>query len=398
MLLSRLKLQPNFAIVTELNKQSNLPDSDEVKDTQPLVKKLLDVSLQVIGREDYRWAIGKEIPTTLGFDTSNNPLQPRVFCPRSSQPDFMLVNVDSTDIIGALAEVKRDVLLQGKTLYQIQDDVRQTALYTISYILRVFPMLPPAEIQSIYGDNWYVYAPLLSHRSLFMIYVDLSEIYAGNIAVHCSEYLSGPRMAQMLFHWVLWAVRVQDRLIDKKVALLHHRANYCWVPPNLVSVISRLKEVLVQLVDILSQLSTKLTSCHCDIRAANICWKDSKTIVLIDYDMSTQQNTSAPKPLQARDRAPDGPVSANHDMWLIGVMILQWTSSNFIWDFIVDRRSTLEERMSWCDLNLDQVAWMSAFAQYSTFIHKIVENCLQLQEHRWGLLDLENYLQALSIH
>ncbi|KAI3651237.1 hypothetical protein MP228_004718 [Amoeboaphelidium protococcarum] len=466
-------------IVNELNNLCNLPDPNEVKDTQPLVKKLLDVILEVIGRKDCRWVIGKEIPSNLGFDTFDNPLQPRVFCPHSCQPDFMLEKIDSIDIIGALAEVKRDVLLQGKALYQIEDNVRQTALSAISYILRVFPMLPPAEIKSIYGDKWYVYAPLLSHRSLFMIYINLSDIYTGNIAVHCSEYLSGPRMAQMLFHWVLWAVRVQDRLIDKKVALLHQRANYCWVPPNLVSVQFReqdssdlsaapsfynpiyvdktnkrvyklysvwsgndrvikfalllddnlckdwrlqeyllcmplyeggdlhsnppsgmlqLKEVLVQLVDILSRLSTKHTSCHCDIRAANICWKDSKTIVLIDYDMSTQQNTSAPKPLLARDRAPDGAVLANHDMWLIGVMILQWTSSNFNWGFVVDRRSTIEERKEvWCDLNLDQVAWKSEFAQYSTSIHKIVENCLQLQEYRWGLQDLYNYLQNLSI-
>ncbi|KAI3638779.1 hypothetical protein MIR68_003277 [Amoeboaphelidium protococcarum] len=256
-----------------------------------------------------------------------------------------------------------------------------------------------------------------------MIYIDLSEIYAGNIAVHCSEYFSGHRMAQMLFHWVLWAVRVQDRLIDKNVALLHQRANYCWLPPNLVSVQFReqdashlsaapsfynpiyvdktnkrvLKNVSVQLVDILSRLSTKHRRCHCDIRAANICWKDGKAIVLIDYDMSTQQNKSAPKPRQARDRAPDGPVLANQKMWLIGVMILQWTSSNFNWGFVVDRRSTIEERKEWCDLNLDQVAWKSEFAQYSTSIHKIVENCLQLQEHRWGLQDLENYLQTQII-
>ncbi|KAI3638780.1 hypothetical protein MIR68_003278 [Amoeboaphelidium protococcarum] len=146
---------PNISgfIVNELNKLCNLPDPDEVKDTQPLVKQLLDVVLKVIGRKEYRWVIGKEIPRNLGFVTSTNPLQPRVFCPRSSQPDFMLENTDSTDIIGAHAEVKRDVLLYGKTLYQIQDNVRQTALYAFSYILRVFPMLLPAEIQSIFGDN-----------------------------------------------------------------------------------------------------------------------------------------------------------------------------------------------------------------------------------------------------
>ncbi|KAI3629489.1 hypothetical protein MIR68_012504 [Amoeboaphelidium protococcarum] len=462
-----------------LNSVSSVVDLDEINDTQPMVIKLLEHIIKMLKVDGYTWAQDIEIPRSTANQVRIDPLTPRVYCPRSSQPDVMLQKIGHEDIIGAVCEVKRDFLLSGPSIYNVVPHALQAAVYGISFIQRVYPMLPADVVSDIFGDKWYFYVPLLSHKSLFMVCIDLNFLFCdGKIQLKCSKRQSGRDMATMLSSWVLWALQVQQRLVEHSADILQPHARHCWIPPGAVweafwklkaseltarpsfynpiyidyenkrvyklyslwsgnnyilpfrlltdrvlcdswdangSILSmplyeggnlhsrppngimQLRSVLLQLVDILSYLGEKHSKCHCDIRAANICWAhdDDDKIVLIDYDLAGRFTITSLKPQHARDSAPESHVSQNYDLWLMGVMILQWTSQNFNWDFVLDRRTTVQQFKSYCVLDAGEINWKEEFAQHSVIIHTIVEHCLQLWQHRWLLQDLRSYLKNM---
>ncbi|KAI3644890.1 hypothetical protein MP228_011054 [Amoeboaphelidium protococcarum] len=457
-----------------LNSVSSVVDLDEVNDTQPMVIKLLEYILKILKVDGYTWAQDIEIPRSTANQVQLDPLTPRVYCLRSSQPDIMLQKIGHEDIIGAVCEVKRDSLLSDSSIYNVVPHALQAAVYGISFIQRVHPMLPADTVTKIFGDQWYVYVPFLSHRSLFVIRIDLNFIGCdGRISLVCSKRQSGRGMATMLSSWVLWALQVQQRLVEHSADILQSHARHCWIPPaavweafwklkaseltarpsfynpiyidyenkrvyklyslwsgnnNIIPIrlltdrvlcdswdangsilsmplyeggdlhsrppngIMQLRDVLLQLVDLLSYLGEQHSKCHCDIRAANICWTKEDKIVLIDYDLANRFTFTSLKPQHAHDSAPESHVTQNYDLWLMGVMILQWTSRNFNWDFVLDRRTTVQQFKSYCDLDAGEIVWKEEFAQHSVIVHTIVEHCLQLQQHRWLLQDLKSYL------
>ncbi|KAI3648583.1 hypothetical protein MP228_006437 [Amoeboaphelidium protococcarum] len=466
-------------VETYLSSLSSLQDQSEIQDTQPQVIKLLEHILKVLKVDGYSWVKGKEIPRNTGFEAQNQPLMPRVFCPRYSVCDIMLQKIGRGDIIGPIAEVKLDSLLQNDLSALIEKPARQAALYGISFILRVYPMLPADVVTEIFGSQWHFYVPLLSHKSLYMIRIDLNSVYnyAGIIEVQRSIRCFGRDMAVMLSSWVLWAMQVQRSLVEHSTDILQPRARYCWIPPGSVqtmlphvkasqliarpsfynplyvdqknkrvyklysvwtgnptmmdsellrdselcqgwkdkssllsmpwyegddlhkrppSGLSQLKDVLLQLVEQLSRLSQEHKMCHCDIRAANICWKSDDKIVLIDYDLAIRFGVRSLKLQEARDSAPEIRVTERYDMWLLGVMVFQWTTQKFNWQFVINRKQELAIHVSYRELDGSEIVWKEQFTQHSNTIHKIVENCLQLQNNRWSLQDLKFYLHSLN--
>ncbi|KAI3644915.1 hypothetical protein MP228_011079 [Amoeboaphelidium protococcarum] len=452
-----------------LNSVSTIEDVDEVNDTQPMVIKLQEHIIKMLKVDGYTWAQDIEIPSSTANQVQIDPLTPRVYCPRSSQPDMMLQKIGHEDIIGAVCEIKRDFLLSGPKFSRVEPHARQAALYGISFIQRVYPMLPADTVTRIFGDKWYFYVPLLSHKSLFMICIDLTLACCDcRIQLRCSERQSGRDMAKMLSSWVLWALQVQQRLVEHSADILQPHARHCWIPPGAVweafwklkaseltarpsfynpiyidyenkrvyklqsfwsgnsdgtnhsilmdknlcggwvlsprslsmplyeggdlhsrppNGIMQLRDVLLQLVDILCYLIDKHQVCHCDIRAANICWKNDDKIVLIDYDRAARVRA-----MSYNFHSRSSLLDQNYDLWLMGVMILQWTSQNFNREFVLDRRSHVKQFKSYCDLDVGEIVWKEEFAQHSVIVHTIVEHCLQLQQHRWLLQDLKSYL------
>ncbi|KAI3646154.1 hypothetical protein MP228_009082 [Amoeboaphelidium protococcarum] len=341
-----------------LERVSTIDDTNEVKETQQMVISLLNCILKALNVEGYSWVVGKDIPRNTGFQDERKPLMPRVFCSRSSQPDIMLQKDGYDDIIGPVSEVNMDALLSDPETDQFEHCARQAALCGISFIKRVYPMLHADVVSEIFGSEWYIYVPLLSHKSLYILRVGFQYIYKnGAMEIQCSELFSGHDMAVMLASWVLWALQVQRRLVDLSSDLQKPRASHCWIPPKLVQQmledvkvsqfvarpsfynplyidtekkriyklqsiwsgnsivkyfqllydkklcdgwsikgsscllsmpmyqggdlhshpptdISQLNSVLSQLVDLLSYMGSEHQMCHCDIRAANICWAD----------------------------------------------------------------------------------------------------------------------------
>ncbi|KAI3632682.1 hypothetical protein MIR68_009268 [Amoeboaphelidium protococcarum] len=457
-----------------------LDESSEIQHTQPHVIKILStVSRQLYGADSsYIWNQNQFMPRNTGLKVDGNAFMCRIFVPRDCKPDIMLSQSALARAVGPVVEIKLDHLLQDCNNSRFEKYVRQGALYGLSFIQRVFPMMPSNAVSKIFGPDWYVYVPLLSHQSLYMLRIDLSGVYiSGDIRVCYSSQQSGIDMAKMLSAWVMWACRVSDFLNEHVDFLMSPCARFCWIPPQsllklfpslnvdhlvarpsfynpiyvdivnkavykLISVwsanlkgidnkllsdpllcegwmverrvlrmplyesfdlhrcppqgLNQLIDVLKQLVLILMHLNQVHQMCHCDIRAANVCWKTSKDIVLIDYDLATVIGEFSPKPQKARDSAPDIYVHENHDLWLVGVMILQLTLSNFSWDLVTNRRNKLMLGKRQLDLQLGgRVRWKDAFAAQYAVLTKMAENCLQLHQYRWSLTDLKGFLDKI---
>ncbi|KAI3635446.1 hypothetical protein MIR68_006084 [Amoeboaphelidium protococcarum] len=181
----------------------------------------------------YEWKQNVEITrNVVGQNQSvrDNCMMSRVYCPRASIPEFIL-SKSGKQVIGPLGEVKLDRELSNK----LDQHIRQAGLYGVSFLQRVFPMLPSRTVTSIFGEEWYVYVPLMSHKSIYILRIDLFDIYkSGTITIWRSNRFSGAQMAHCLTSWVLWALRVYDQLQDLSLELNQPVAKYCWTPPHLL--------------------------------------------------------------------------------------------------------------------------------------------------------------------
>ncbi|KAI3643941.1 hypothetical protein MP228_010105 [Amoeboaphelidium protococcarum] len=154
-------------------------------------------------------------------------------------------------------------------------------------------------------------------------------------------------------------------------------------------------------------LQEKHRLCHCDIRAPNICWYSENSVTLIDYDLATRIGNSPPKDEEARDNAPEQDIYVNHDLWLLGVMILQLTSANFTWGIITAHRDVLvppqedqDREMAPIEpqfhpFDFTQIQWKETFVPYVNQLQIIIEKCLQLHNFRWQLDELKTHLESL---
>ncbi|KAI3632537.1 hypothetical protein MIR68_009643 [Amoeboaphelidium protococcarum] len=486
----------------ELDKLDCLAEDSEVSGTQKYVMTLLQCATNAVKgtSHSYEWKQNVEIArNVVGQSKSvrDNYMMSRVYGPRASNPDFILSKAGK-QVIGPLGEVKLDRELSNK----LDQHTRQAGLYGVSFLQRVFPMLPSRTVTSIFGEEWYVYVPLMSHKSIYMLRIDLFDIYkSGTITIWRSKRFSGAQMTHCLTSWVLWALRVYDQLQDVSLELNQPVAKYCWTPPHLLCRVfpqvnasklvacpsfydpiyiergdkidknegyvyklhsgwtanpypvqydiitdsflcngwiehdnvlkmpyyelgdlyhnpprdfKKLLKVLNQVVSILIHLQRNQDSCHCDIRAPNICWKSGDDVTLIDYDLSRSIGSASPKEVNARDNAPDDLIHSNHDVWLLGVMILQLTCENFSWELIINHRTELkaqkarliEEKirnnqlapvvLQWHTFDFSSVEWKADFVQHVNQLQFIIEKCLQHHNLRWQLDELNTHLSGLK--
>ncbi|KAI3643937.1 hypothetical protein MP228_010101 [Amoeboaphelidium protococcarum] len=488
-----------------------LPLDSDGNSTQEHVKQLLQYATDQVQvtPNSYEWKYNVEMPPSVAGHQKQNVqdsyMMSRIFWPRSSIFNFMLsrrAGVES--VIGPLAQCKPDSELSKK----LDQYTLQAGLNGIGFLQRVFPMLPSQDISSIFGQEWYVYVPLMSHKSLYILRIDLHDIYSsGKIIIFRSDPLQGAEMARWLTVWITWAIGVYDQLLKRVNQLNQPVAQYCWIPPyvlsrkfpqvNLFKLVARpsfynpiyielndendkdsadvkvdgyvyklystwtansvsvrnkilndgqlcqgwvfdgavlkmpyyhrgdlyqtpphdfkkLVDVVLQVLNILTHLQEKHQLCHCDIRAPNICWYTENSVTLIDYDLASDIGSASPKDRDARDNAPEQVVYVNHDLWLLGVMILQLTSDYFTWDLIVSHRNELvtlfknwKQQQSqnqdrapaepqFHPFDFTSIEWKETFVPYVNQLQFIIEKCLQLHNRRWQMDELKTHLESLK--
>ncbi|KAI3650137.1 hypothetical protein MP228_005008, partial [Amoeboaphelidium protococcarum] len=213
-----------------------LPEKYEIKHTQQYVKELLKCASKLVKStpNSYKWKGNVEMPRNVvgqKKDVEDFPMMSRIYCPYTNQPDFVLSYIGFDKVVGPLVEVKKESDLSK----QLDKYTRQAGLYGIGFMQRVFPMLESQDVSSIFGQEWYVYVPLMSHKSLYILRVDLRDIYGnGKIIISRSVRLQGAEMARWLTVWITWAIGVYDQLLKRATLLNEPVAQYCWIPPHLL--------------------------------------------------------------------------------------------------------------------------------------------------------------------
>ena len=137
--------------------------------------------------------------------------------------------------IGLPSEVKKDKDLDKIGTVSNHSYIIQAAVYASWLLLRVFPMLSDEEIETIFPDRR-IYAPLLSHRQLIMVSVEvgLPFLYKGTLTATASEPVYGTDYAALLSKYLLWAKKVATSLRDKSAALMELKPRNCWIKYDLV--------------------------------------------------------------------------------------------------------------------------------------------------------------------
>ncbi|KAI3645037.1 hypothetical protein MP228_011201 [Amoeboaphelidium protococcarum] len=481
-----------------------LPLDSDGNSTWEHVKQLLQYATDQVQvtPNSYEWKYNVEMPPSYAGHQKQNVqdsyMMSRIYWPRSSIFNFMLSRAGAESVVGPLAQYKPDCELSKK----LDQYTLQAGLNGIGFLQRVFPMLPSQDVSSIFGEEWYVYVPLMSHKSLYILRIDLCDIYSsGKIIIFRSDPLQGAQMARWLTVWISWAIGVYDQLLERVNLLNQPVAQYCWIPPHLLcrefpqvnpsKLVARpsfynpiyieldgdkdgdingyvyklystwtanatfvnskiindktlcqgwvqsenvlkmpyyhrgdlyqnppldfkkLVDVVIQVVNVLTHLQEKHRLCHCDIRAPNICWYSENSVTLIDYDLATRIGSASPKDREARDNAPEQFVYVNHDLWLLGVMILQLTCENFTWRVITRHRDELVRQFKYWKQQQGQnqdrapsepqfhpfdftsIGWKETFVPYVNQLQFIIEKCLQLHNFRWQLDELKTHLESL---
>ncbi|KAI3629528.1 hypothetical protein MIR68_012543 [Amoeboaphelidium protococcarum] len=227
----------------KLEELADMPEDTQEYDTVTNVIKLLQCATDALQgiSHSFEWKREVEMPrNVVGQSEENkfdNYMMSRVYWPRISIFDLMLPKSDVDQIIGPLAQIKQNSELSQK----LQQYTLQDGLFGIGFIQRVFPMLPSHDVSCIFGEEWYVYVPLMSHKSLYIVRIDLCDIYGtGKIIIARSGRLQGVQMANRLTSWVKWAIRVYEQLQTRanlqggSPVLNAPVAQYCWIAPHLL--------------------------------------------------------------------------------------------------------------------------------------------------------------------
>ncbi|KAI3644850.1 hypothetical protein MP228_011014 [Amoeboaphelidium protococcarum] len=227
----------------KLDELADMPEDTNEYDTVTNVIKLLQCATDALQgtSHSFEWKRRVEMPRNVVGQSEENELDnytmSRVYWPRISIFDLMLSKSAVDQIIGPLAQVKQNSELSQK----LEQYTLQAGLFGIGFMQRVFPMLPSHDVTSIFGEEWYVYVPLMSHKSLYIVRIDLCDIYGtGKIIIARSGRLQGVQMANRLTSWVKWAIRVYEQLQTRanlqggSPVLNAPVAQYCWIAPHLL--------------------------------------------------------------------------------------------------------------------------------------------------------------------
>ncbi|KAI3639966.1 hypothetical protein MIR68_001999, partial [Amoeboaphelidium protococcarum] len=239
---------------------------NELDGPQDLVLAILKSCMSEAQLQEWQWFNNSH------FDqkTLEKPLSPltlRVYGRILTKPDFMLSlrsDIGQIELVGPMVSAKRDfsILSRSSNRYsaadsqsspvpnskrqKIQEDgdvitseqfeneyVCKATNYGVCFMQRVFPMLSIEQVTEIFGEDWFVYVPLISHRQLSIVRVDALKIGSSKcVSAYYTRPCTGRGMAQLLNAWSQWAVSVFGQLIEVKDKINANKFISCWVPPQ----------------------------------------------------------------------------------------------------------------------------------------------------------------------
>ncbi|KAI3646175.1 hypothetical protein MP228_009103 [Amoeboaphelidium protococcarum] len=239
---------------------------NELDGPQDLVLAILKSCMSEAQLQEWQWFNNSH------FDqkTLEKPLSPltlRVYGRILAKPDFMLSLrsvIDQVELVGPMVSVKRDFSILSRTSnrysavdsqfsplpnskrQKIQEDgdvitseqfeneyVCKATNYGVCFMQRVFPMLSIEQVTEIFGDDWFVYVPLMSHRQLSIVRVDALTIGSSQcVSAYYTRPCTGRDMAYLFNAWFQWAVSVFGQLIKVKDEINANKFISCWVPPQ----------------------------------------------------------------------------------------------------------------------------------------------------------------------
>ncbi|KAI3644504.1 hypothetical protein MP228_010668 [Amoeboaphelidium protococcarum] len=240
-----------LGIVSDPTKDAKVEDLREIQGAQNLVKYLIESCINLMYLNQVNLTLYKNVELRSRNMSANSvseltAMTLRVFSPLTSKPDLMLSIKRSEgdqlkpDLVGPLIEVKKDSTLKADYKQSISAQQKspifyQAADYGISFLQRVFPMLSSHNVTAIFGQNWYVYVPLMSHKSMCILRVDATMLAdGGRFEVMCSDLYQDQDMAKVLCAWLSWAVAVISQLNFRKDDINGLDYKNCWMPPQAI--------------------------------------------------------------------------------------------------------------------------------------------------------------------
>ncbi|KAI3643661.1 hypothetical protein MP228_009825 [Amoeboaphelidium protococcarum] len=242
---------------------------NELDGPQDLVHAILKSCMSEAQLQEWQWFKNSHFDQKT-LDKPLSPLTLRVFGRILAKPDFMLSlrsDIGQVELVGPMVSVKRDFSISARTSnrysaadsqsssvpnskrQKIQEDgdvitskqfeneyVCQATNYGVCFMQRVFPMLGIEQVTEIFGEDWFVYVPLMSHRQLSIVRVDALSI-GGNecVSAYYTRPCTGRDMAQLLNAWSQSAVTVFGQLIEVQDKINANKFISCWISPKSIA-------------------------------------------------------------------------------------------------------------------------------------------------------------------
>ncbi|KAI3646180.1 hypothetical protein MP228_009108 [Amoeboaphelidium protococcarum] len=242
---------------------------NELDGPQDLVHAILKSCMSEAQLQEWQWFKNSHFDQK-SLEKPLSPLTLRVYGRILAKPDFMLSLrsvIDQVELVGPMVSVKRDfsILSRISNRYsaadsqssplpnskrqKIQEDgdvitskqfeneyVCQATNYGVCFMQRVFPMLSIEQVNKIFGEDWFVYVPLMSHRQLSIVRVDALSI-GGNecVSAYYTRPCTGRDMAELLNAWFQWAVSVFGQLIEVQDKINANKFISCWISPESIA-------------------------------------------------------------------------------------------------------------------------------------------------------------------
>ncbi|KAI3643655.1 hypothetical protein MP228_009819 [Amoeboaphelidium protococcarum] len=239
---------------------------NELDGPQDLVHSILKSCMSEAQLQEWQW-FKNSLFDQKSFEKPLSPLTLRVYGRILAKPDFMLSlrsDIGQIELVGPMVEVKRDLSIALRNSNQslsarsqsssgsnskrqkIQEEeedipseqfkneyVCQATNQGVCFMQRVFPMLSIEQVNKIFGEDWFVYVPLMSHRQLSIVRVDALKIGSSKcVSAYYTRPCTGRDMAYLLNAWFQWAVSVFGQLIKVKDKINANKFISCWVPPQ----------------------------------------------------------------------------------------------------------------------------------------------------------------------
>ncbi|KAI3635395.1 hypothetical protein MIR68_006961 [Amoeboaphelidium protococcarum] len=242
---------------------------NELDGPQDLVHAILKSCMSEAQLQEWQW-FKNSLFDQKSFEKPLSPLTLRVYGRILAKPDFMLSlrsDIGQIELVGPMVAVKRDFSIalrnSNKSLsarsqsssgpnsrrQKIQEEeedipseqfkneyVCQATNYGVCFMQRVFSMLSIEQVTEIFGEDWFVYVPLMSHRQLSIVRVDALKIGVNEcVSAYYTRPCTGRDMAQLLNAWFQWAVSVFGQLIKVKDKINAKKFISCWIPPQSIA-------------------------------------------------------------------------------------------------------------------------------------------------------------------